>query len=159
MNTLTIRVKCGLTWLRILMFEMFISQMPGSHLKKPRCGLPDLGWSAKNSRCCASLLWCTFSGWPLWSLWGVHYKWWFPWGICHCSCRAAVVGLVVARTTGAVAGAACAGLTGCNLGEGSGVAGTTSVSLDVSGLTASRWHSWVWSWACLYCPPSITCTR
>ena len=89
MNTLTLRVKCGVTWLMILMFEMFISQGHSRWhlLKKPGCGLPDSGWLAKGSRCCASLLWCTSSGWHLQSLWGVHCRWGFPWGICYRSCR------------------------------------------------------------------------
>ena len=46
-------------------------------------------------------------------------------------------GLDVAGATGAVAGAADAGLTGNIPGEDSGVAGATSVLTGVSGLTAS----------------------
>ena len=46
-------------------------------------------------------------------------------------------GLGVAGATGAAAGAACAGLTGNNPGEDSGVAGATSVLVSASGLTAS----------------------
>ena len=44
---------------------------------------------------------------------------------------------VVASATGAAIGAVSAGLTGGILGEYSGVAGATSVMVDLSGLTAS----------------------
>ena len=46
-------------------------------------------------------------------------------------------GLGVAEATGAVAGAAGAGLTGNIPGEDSGVAGATSVLTGMSGLTVS----------------------
>ena len=46
-------------------------------------------------------------------------------------------GFGVAGVTGAAAGAACAGLTGNNPVEDSGVAGATSVLVSASGLTAS----------------------
>ena len=67
----------------------------------------------------------------------------FPGVFAVAAAGAAMVGLVVARATGAAAGAAGAGLTGHSPCEGSGVAGATSVTLDVSGLTASGWCLWI----------------
>ena len=65
-------------------------------------------------------------------------------------------GLGVAGATGAAAGATVAGLTGSNPCEDSGVAGATLVLVSASGLTASGWHSWMWSHARLYWPPPMT---
>ena len=48
-----------------------------SHLKKLGWGLPDSSWLVSGSRCCAS-------GWVLWLLWCMHYR--FPWSV-WCSCR------------------------------------------------------------------------
>ena len=62
-------------------------------------------------------------------------------------------GLGVAGATCAAAGAAGIGLTGNNPGEDSGVAGTTSVLVSMSCLTASGWRLQMWSHAHLYWPP------
>ena len=65
-------------------------------------------------------------------------------------------GLGVAGATGAAPGAAVSGLTGNNPGEDSGVAGATSVLVSIPHLTASGWHSQMWSYACLYWPSPMT---
>ena len=77
-----------LFWKMCEMFEMFTSQgRSGSHLlKKPGRGLPDSGWSASGSACCAGHLCGTSSGWIL----QYNCSWWFPWsvhrsGSCGCS--------------------------------------------------------------------------
>ena len=43
--------------------------------------------------------------------------------------------------------------------KGVDVVGTTLLVLSESELMTSGWHSQMWSWACQYCPPSMTCTR
>ena len=144
-------------WLILKMRKMFISQgWSGSHLlKKPGWGLPDSGWSVSGSRCCASHLCGTSSGWILQN----NCSWWFPWsvhwsGSCRCSWW-----FGCCWSNWCSAGTAVAGLTGNNPGEDSGVAGATSVLVSTSGLTASGWHSWMWSHACLYWPPPMTWTK
>ena len=58
-------------------------------------------------------------------------------GVCSVVAGATRYGGVVALATGAVTGVAGAGLTGGIPGEHSGVAGATSVMVDLLGLTAS----------------------
>ena len=58
-------------------------------------------------------------------------------GVCGVVVRATRFGGVAASATGAVTGTAGAGLNGGIPGEHSGVAGATSVMVDLSGLTAS----------------------
>ena len=65
-------------------------------------------------------------------------------------------GVGVAGATGAAARFNVTGLTGKNPGEDSGVAGATSVLVGASSLSASGWHSWMWSCTCLYWPPPVT---
>ena len=106
-----------------------------SHLlKKPGWGLPDSGGLASCSAYCAGLLGTSPVD-----------------GFCgHCSvCTTDFLGMrgvvaratrftgVVVSVTGTATGAAGADLTGGIPGEHSGVAGATSVMVDLSGLTAS----------------------
>ena len=58
-------------------------------------------------------------------------------GVCDIVAGATRSSGVVASAIGAATGAAGAGLTGGITGEHSGVAGATSVMVDLSGLTAS----------------------
>ena len=85
-NTKSERWVMWLFWKMHEMFEMFISQgRSGSHLlKKPGRRLPDSGWSASGSACCAGHLCGTSSGWILQN----NCSWWFPWSVHWCgSCR------------------------------------------------------------------------
>ena len=63
--------------------------------------------------------------------------------ICVVAVGAGDCGLSVAGATGAVAGTAGTGLTGNIPGEDSGIAGSPSVLVDMSGLTASGLCSWM----------------
>ena len=78
-------VKCSSAWGSLGQHNTwYIFRCSGSHLlKKPGWGLPDSSQSASGSGCCTSLGWYISSGWVLWLLRCMHYR--FPWSV-WCSC-------------------------------------------------------------------------
>ena len=118
----------------------------GLHLFiKPGWQLTALSRMARESRCCASQLWCDW----LWT------------GRCvHSGCLLWCVGIA-----GMGAVAADWGVAGATHGTGciTWVAGrcvgvAMFVVMCLSGLMASRWCLQMWSWAHWYCPPPMTWT-
>ena len=65
----------------------------------------------------------------------------------------------VAAGVGVVGETAVDSLTARVAGPDAEAAGATSPMFDVSGLTASRWCSQMWSWTSQYYPPPMTWTR
>ena len=72
-------------------------------------------------------------------------------GACSVAAGVATVGVVGVTAVGSLS----AWVAGADVDA----AGATLPILDVSGLTASRWCSQMWSWAHLYYPPLKTWTR
>ena len=72
-------------------------------------------------------------------------------GVCSLAAGAAGVGVLGATAVGSP--------TSWVAGADVDAAGATLPMLDVPDLTVSTWHSQMWSWACLYCPPPMTWSR